>query len=366
MNLVNHTHYAADYTSATDKSGRVHLLLVVKATYRLPLGGEPAQLLEEQIAPVMADTATGAPGLSAPEYECEYVLHKPRCEVLLLGSAYATRGRAVRRLEAGFRLGALSKSFYVYGKRFWQDGLLGIGPGEAAHFTRQPIGYDIAFGGAEHNPANPDRRAAYPPNPVGLGYQKKIKTAWLAGMPMAQTEEIRTPIISPNQAVRPMALGPLGRHWTPRLHYAGTYDAHWEEEIFPFLPPDFDERYFQSAPEDQQLDALASGETVTLLNLTHPALTPSGWLDFALPDLSLGVTMHPKKGGAEARPARADTLFLEPDKQRFSVTWRAAWPLRRSLDEVEEVEVGQKPPVRGTGGATAANPCGCPTPEKAS
>lgn len=40
----------------------------------------------------------------------------------------------------------------------------------------------------------------------------------------------------------------MGRSWQPRLRYAGTYDQHWMDERLPFLPEDFDLRYFQSAP----------------------------------------------------------------------------------------------------------------------
>ena len=42
-----------------------------------------------------------------------------------------------------------------------------------------------------------------------------------------------------------MALGPLTRSVPRRLKYGGTYDQNWEDNIFPFLPPDFDERYYQ-------------------------------------------------------------------------------------------------------------------------
>ena len=340
MKIVNHTGFAAACTTATDKSARIHLLVVVKASYRLPVGGEGAQLLDTQIAPVDADTATGAPGMSAPEYECEFVLAKPRCEVLLLGSAYAPQGVAARRVGVGFRVGSLSKAFHVYGKRAWRAGILGIRPGRATPFTRQAISYDIAFGGMEKNPRKPDKRAVYPANPIGLGYQKKIRRAWIDGAPMAQTEAVRARIKHPSKAYAPMGFGPLGRNWSQRLKYAGTYDAAWEKDVFPFLPHDFDERYFQSAPEDQQLDALTGGATVTLLNLTHPAITPSGRLDFTLPPLALDITIHPKDAAAETLPARADTLLLEPDQQRFSVTWRVARPLRRSSDEIHHVEIG--------------------------
>ncbi|MDM5182294.1 DUF2169 domain-containing protein, partial [Massilia sp. DJPM01] len=63
-------------------------------------------------------------------------------------------------------------------------------------------------------------------------------------------------------------------------------------------------------------------------------------LDFTLPSLSLDVTFNPKDGASQTLPARADTLLLEPDRQRFSVTWRVAKPLRRTVDEISHVEVG--------------------------
>ena len=71
-----------------------------------------------------------------------------------------------------------------------------------------------------------------------------------------------------------MALGPLGRHWQARVGFAGRYDDAWLAERFPFLPTDFDERYFQSAPADQWTDHLRGGE-VLLLNLTGEERAPS-------------------------------------------------------------------------------------------
>ena len=53
---------------------------------------------------------------------------------------------------------------------------------------------------------------------------------------------------------RPMGFGRPRADWTPRLTYAGTYDQTWIDDVFPFLPADFDVRYYQAAPEDQQID----------------------------------------------------------------------------------------------------------------
>ncbi len=342
MNLLNNSAYAADYTTCVDAAGRNHLLIVVKATYRLPLGGEPAELIKRQLPPVAADTATGVPGESAPEYECDYVLTKPRCDVLLIGSAYAPQGTPVDKIGVGMRVGTLSKAFLVHGPRVWETGLLGVRPGPAALFTRQRISYDIAFGGGNPPTGKKGELLAFLGNPVGVGYHKKFKRATLAGTPMPQTEAVDAPIVHPSKRYAPKSFGPIGRSWESRARYAGTYDKQWEEKTFPFLPSDFDPRYFQSAPEDQQLDQLVGGETVTLLNLTHPAITPTGRLDFVLPDLSLEIAIETTDGEVELYAARADTLVIEPDRQCFSVTWRLARPLHRYLSEIEEVVVGHQ------------------------
>ena len=75
----------------------------------------------------------------------------------------------------------------------------------------------------------------------------------MIGAPVSNTEEISDPVRDPGGRYRPMAFGPIGRGWPSRIRYAGTYDQNWIDNVFPFLPDDFDTRYFQCAPEDQQI-----------------------------------------------------------------------------------------------------------------
>ena len=58
-----------------------------------------------------------------------------------------------------------------------------------------------------------------------------------------------------------MAFGPVGRSWQPRIRWAGTYDQKWMDEKFPFLPEDFDERYYQCRPRGPA-DGLSPGRRV--------------------------------------------------------------------------------------------------------
>src|SRR4029079_3507430 len=42
-------------------------------------------------------------------------------------------------------------------------------------------------------------------------------------------------------------------HWSQRARFAGTYDDAWRESRWPLPPEDFDPRFFNVAPIDQQL-----------------------------------------------------------------------------------------------------------------
>ena len=134
-----------------------------------------------------------------------------------------------------------------------------------------------------------------------------------------------------------MSFGPIGRHWESRAPYAGTYDQNWLDEHFPFLPPDFDEMYYQAAPLDQQLTLPVGEQTVRLLNLT-----PDGERSFLLPHLEAPVYVFPKQGEREDLTAYVDTIVIEPDEERVTMTWRVARPLKKNMFEVSQVLVGRK------------------------
>jgi hypothetical protein len=60
-------------------------------------------------------------------------------------------------------------------------------------------------------------------NPVGRGFHKQLKTSFVDGSPMPNTEEIGRPVTAPeSMTYLPMSFGPLGRHWEPRAPLAGT------------------------------------------------------------------------------------------------------------------------------------------------
>jgi hypothetical protein len=202
-----------------------------------------------------------------------------------------------------------------------------------------PISYDRAFGGTDQRHPDERQHAAFIANPSGRGFHKHLVSEWLEGCFLPNSEELGTAVTAPDGNYRPMSFGAIGRHWYPRYTHAGTYDQKWLDEQFPFLPSDFDEQYYQAAPPDQQLAVPLGEQLVSLRNLT-----PDGARDFLLPHLAAPVHVFPKNGPREDLTAEADTVVIEPDLERVTMTWRVARPLRKNMFEIAQILVGRKGP----------------------
>ena len=154
--------------------------------------------------------------------------------------------------------------------------------------------------------------------------------------PVPNVEDPRQLISSWKDRPQPAGFGVVASHWMPRLKYGGTYDAAWQKNRFPLLAADFDPRFFQCAPEDQQA-ALRGGETVELTNLT-----PDGRLTFELPRLWLGFETRFGERRVDHR-ANLHTVILEPAIPRVIMVWHTILPvLNRDVDYLDETFVFEK------------------------
>ena len=75
---------------------------------------------------------------------------------------------------------------------------------------------------------------------------------------------------------------------------------------------------------------------MTLLNLT-----PDGRRDFVFPQFEAPIHVFPKKGEREDLRRPLDTVVIEPDLERVTMTWRVARPLEEMF-EISQVLVGRK------------------------
>ncbi len=315
----NTTGLGADLCVQADKHGRDHCVVAVVGTYVAAHGGE-LQLAATQRPPTSCDTHHGAPESTAIAYEHDFALHKPATDVIVVGKAVVPGGQAVTELLVRLEVEGRSKDLVVVGDRQWIRAGFELIPSAPVPFTEMPLTFDRAFGG----PADPR-------NPLGVGAPAE------AGQALPNLEDPRRRISGPRSRPEPVGLGCIGRNTQPRVAFAGTYDARWREEVCPFLPEDFDERYFQCAPQDQQFPRFCGGEQIRCV---HMAAQPV--VEYRLPTVRVPVAFDFVHGRIE-RIAELDTVILEPHHAIAVLVWRASAPLTKKLTDLRGVEVGEQP-----------------------
>lgn len=308
LQLHNQTPFTASLTLFPDERGVDTLYLVVCATFIVE-AGRPVRLAEFQRPIRERDEFFGAPGQSSLRYPSEFHLRKPATDVLLLGDAFAG-GRPVETLDVSLRVGPLQKTIRVFGDRtFRADGTLS----PARPFTRLPLRYEHARGG-------PDETA----NPVGIHPRDRLP----------HLEDPANPLLHPNDRPPPIGFGPLAPTWMPRRQHVGTYDLAWQTLRAPYLPHDFDPRFFCTAPADQILHTpLRGGETIEVLHVW-----PAPRLRFHLPRCEL-TTRATIAGRDEPVPLALETVLLEPAERRLDLTWRGALVCDKRIVQIEALDL---------------------------
>ena len=338
MQIDNETGFCAGFTAALDSEGRDHVVVVVKGSFDLyGDDGKPCVKSDEQDPLVLADTFWGEPGFSAPRTEMDFAHVKPRCDVLFDATVYVPGGKPTETTRAGARLGGWAKAIDVVGDRVWLSGPTGPRISGPKLFKTMPIRYDLAFGGVDRSDTAEESPMSYRANPVGQGWHKLDNLAHLTGQPLHNFEMPGQAVTLPWDNVPAAGLGPMARGWLDRLQFGGTYDQNWIDNVFPFLPIDFDPRYYQAAPLDQQIAYPQGGEVVTLLNLT-----PQGKTSFRLPSAQMPVLFSRRRADDVSLSAPLDTIVILPDVRRINLTWRASIPLERDIFEVTECIIGRR------------------------
>ena len=124
----------------------------------------------------------------------------------------------------------------------------------------------------------------------------------------------------------PAGLGFIGRAWLPRRKLVGTFDTStsWRSDDVPRLPRDFDFRYWNGAPEDQQCEHPTGGERITLVNLTPPGaeFARDGIAKFDLPSEQLYLVAVNDENAVAAVPLVIDTIVIDTQAGNVELTWR--------------------------------------------
>jgi hypothetical protein len=331
MELRNRTPHALAQLVELDRTGAEHLVLVLKAEFAIGEGGALA-VAPPREPPRPADVFHGDPAATSIKGAAELSAVKPSTDVLLHGSAIA-RKPGTRAMDVLLAAGPIRKVVRVFGERRFKRSLLAKGVGDPLPFERVPLIWENAWGGTDLTPQDPERHGAEPRNPVGRGYRAKgSQIPWEDAL-APQLEDPSEETGGPGRKGTPAGFGPIGRGWTPRRQYGGTYDEKWIADRMPLLPDDFDERFHQAAPEDQIAPAyFRGGERVELVGCVT-----EGRVKFALPVLRPLFETR-LRARVETPPCVLDTVEIDAEVRRVVLLFKARVRVHGELPDVRWTE----------------------------
>ncbi len=334
LEIKNRTPFAAALVPGLDREGRDTVTVIVKGTF--DLGARTALAPSEKQAPIVhAETFHGEPGASSIKYEADACPAKKGTDVVLVGHACALRPTA--SLDVSLSVGPVRKIVRVSGDRVWFRSLGGLAISDPIPFTRMPLVYERAFGGGDLAILDEAARPRDPRNPLGVGFTSAVEPEQIEGVRLPNLEDPGSRIAAPTDRPPVAGFGVIGRDWLPRRAFAGTYDDAWQADRFPFLPADFDDRFFNGAhPALVSARPFKGGEAVHVTNVTE-----AGELGFRLPSAPPGVALSIRRVVTDPVPA-LDTVLIEPDLRRVVLTWRVTVPCPRLFLYIDHVRISEK------------------------
>lgn len=329
LQVVNHSPFTAALSVFPDPAGVETAYAVVKATFLL--GAQGPEVAPAQLPLLAADVHWGAPVSTSLRAAAEFSLLRTTTDILLTGRAIAPTADT-RVAEVSLRVGPVQRRLRVFGNRHWQHTSAGWRISAPAVWQRMPLRWELAYGGvapaADNQPPEYEAR-----NPVGVGFIAH-QAQPLDGQALPNLEDPEHLIQTPQDRPDPAAFAPVAPTWQPRRQYAGTYDEAWTRTRAPYLPQDFDPRFFQVAPPALQARTwLQGGEPVQL-----QGVTAGGPIEFELPGCGLEIDFR-FRGATVPRPPQLELVLFEPDAGRFQMLWRAALPVDKHLLKLESLNV---------------------------
>jgi uncharacterized protein YjbI with pentapeptide repeats len=272
-----------------DSAGNLHVTVIVKATYALKPGGlaVPAPPL-----PLTEDTPRDGGPANSLYAASDFAPCKLRADVVVVGRVHPVSLTTVRQV-VGFVLARgpdvlLTKRLVAIGDRARPDA-------EPSKLTEMPLCWERTWGG----PTCQD-------NPVGSGLPDSTPRA--------------PNLVDPDAPRRPVGLGPIAASWPGRAKLLAKEHATSLMSTPLTLADDFDLRFFQIAPPDQQLPRLLGGEQLLLIGL-HPQHAA---MVCRLPALHAFARLEGPTKRIRDVPLVGDTLWIDTERSLASVTFRGS------------------------------------------
>jgi hypothetical protein len=330
LQLHNKSAFVPFLNILPDPDGVDTLHVVAKGTFSI---FPRVEVAPTQVPAALEDQFWDEPGNSSLRVASDAHLGKPSTDVVMVGHAWSGRGRVAELLVA-LTIADRHKVIRVSGDRVWRD--RGAGFSRPEPFESMPLLYERAFGGMQRNDRG-EVVAAEERNPVGAGFAGTLSPSKMVGKPLPNLEDPRFPLGRAGDRPPPAGFGFVAPAWLPRRTFAGTYAGDWARTRAPYLPRDFDRRFFNAASSELVFDPfLAGGEAVELNGASR-----RGRLRFSLP------TERPEAvvwiaGQTLSPPMRLETVLIEPDEDRVCLTWRATLACDKVALRIRQVTIATK------------------------
>ncbi len=334
LQFKNHTPFSGAIVILPDSDGVDSIYTIIKATFAL---GSEVVLSEVQVPVAREDQYYGKPGDSSLKITSDVTLMKPGTDVLLHGHARTSGSSAETTVDVRLSVGPVRKTVRVFGDRVWDSGLLGAKISPPQPFASIPLVWERAFGGFDQVEDDPPKVEIELRNPIGTGFRTRQGKKLLQGTKLPNVEYPSQPIRSWKDRPPPAGFGPISAGWEPRKSWAGTYDEAWQKQRAPYLPEDFDSRFFYSAPQDQTIPTyLKGGEPVEVLGVSASPIRCQ------LPRYHVEVTCRLDEK-EETRSASLDTVIIDAEVNRLLIVWRSVLPCHEGPLCVREISARSDP-----------------------
>ncbi|HAK61154.1 MAG TPA: DUF2169 domain-containing protein [Nitrospiraceae bacterium] len=331
LQLKNNTPFTPGIALFPNEHGVDSLYVTVKATFDIQ---GSLTIADEQQPLIEADQYWGEPEQSSLKYASEYHLAKPYTDIILIGEACAHDKRPVKELDVSLSVGDYGKTVRVFGDRYWEKNMVGHGISSPQPFEVMPLVYERAFGGVHIVDPDTDEVVFEGRNPLGKGFVGKRTKKEIDGLVLPNLEAPANLISKPQDMPAPACFAPILPSWEPRKSFAGTYDEVWQHSRAPYLPSDFDSRFFNTAHPDLVCNGyLKGGEPAEVINAS-----PEGPVRFVLPRCELNVKVW-ISGVTEQPPLNLETVLIEPSESRLIMFWRGVLECDKSGLKIEFVEL---------------------------
>ena len=176
-----------------------------------------------------------------------------------------------------------------------------------------PLSWERAFGGPE-----------FERNPLGKGFKPIERPDGSSVHPLPDIELRKHSLRKWSDRPEPAGFGPIPDTWPQRLKKFGSFDSRYLKERWPGYPRDFDWGFFNTAPEDQQIEGYLRGDEGFSAENLHAKLPAYRG---RLPGLR--VRLFLMNGCVRTRelreiPMHLDTVWFDLDAEQLVLVWR--WP----------------------------------------